>query len=141
MSALNALEHPVQIEILIIRVRFPSGTPNGVALARMTRIKRPSVEVLFASFPERPASHRNQRRGRKKAPLARGLGAIAGKDVNKRTSRRHPVHLLESRQLRIATAKRSPAACPMAGRVFVSRRMSTFRSVDQRPPTLGGFTH
>lgn len=52
ISAISALEHPVQTEILITRVRFPSGTPNGVALARMARIKRPGVKVLFTSFPE-----------------------------------------------------------------------------------------
>jgi DNA-binding NtrC family response regulator len=35
MSGIDALEHPKRIELLITRVRFPAGTPNGAALARM----------------------------------------------------------------------------------------------------------
>ena len=52
MSAIDALEHPKRIELLITRVRYPSGTPNGVALACMARLKRPGIKVLFTSFPE-----------------------------------------------------------------------------------------
>ena len=52
MSAIDALEHPKRIELLITRVRFPPGTPNGVALACMARLKRPGIKVLFTSFPE-----------------------------------------------------------------------------------------
>ena len=52
MSGIEALEHPRHIKLLITRVRFPSGTPNGAALARMARLKRPGIKVLFASFPE-----------------------------------------------------------------------------------------
>jgi DNA-binding response OmpR family regulator len=52
MSGIDALEHPKHVELLITRVRFPSGTPNGAALARMARLKRPGIKVLFASFPE-----------------------------------------------------------------------------------------
>ena len=52
MSGIEALEHPRRIELLITRVRFPLGTPNGAALARIARLKRPGIKVLFASFPE-----------------------------------------------------------------------------------------
>ena len=52
MSGIDALEHAEHIELLITRVRFPSGTPNGAALARMARLKRPGIKVLFAAFPE-----------------------------------------------------------------------------------------
>ena len=52
MSGIDALEHPKRIELLITRVRFPAGTPNGAALARMARLKRPGIKVLFVSFPE-----------------------------------------------------------------------------------------
>jgi hypothetical protein len=51
MSGIDALEHAEHIELLIARVRFPSGTPNGAALARMARLKRPGIKVLFAAFP------------------------------------------------------------------------------------------
>ena len=52
MSAIDALERPKRIELLITRVRFPSGMPDGVALACMARLKRPGIKVLFTSFPE-----------------------------------------------------------------------------------------
>ena len=52
MSGIDALEHAEHIELLITRVRFPSGTPNGAALARMARLKRPDIKVLFAAFRE-----------------------------------------------------------------------------------------
>jgi hypothetical protein len=52
MSGIDALEHAKHIELPITRVRFPSGTPNGAALARIARLKRPGIKVLFASFPE-----------------------------------------------------------------------------------------
>ncbi|MGC1412628.1 MAG: hypothetical protein WA864_27230 [Acetobacteraceae bacterium] len=49
MSALAALEVSKRVEVLITRVLFPQGTPNGVALGRMTRLKRPEVKVLFVA--------------------------------------------------------------------------------------------
>jgi DNA-binding response OmpR family regulator len=52
MAALAALETAERIELLITRVGFPEGTPNGVALARMTRVKKPDVRVLFAARGE-----------------------------------------------------------------------------------------
>jgi len=41
MEALTALEND-RFEILITRVRFPPGRPNGVALAQMALLKRPA---------------------------------------------------------------------------------------------------
>ena len=52
LAALNALEAAHLVEFLITRVLFPEGTPNGVALGRMTRVKRPGVKVLFIALPE-----------------------------------------------------------------------------------------
>ena len=52
MAAIYALEHPQRVKLLITRVRFPSGMPNGVALACMARLKQPGIKVLFTSFPE-----------------------------------------------------------------------------------------
>ena len=34
---------------MITRVLFPEGQPNGIALVRMTRLKRPEVKVLFVA--------------------------------------------------------------------------------------------
>jgi DNA-binding NtrC family response regulator len=52
MSAIVALEHAQQIEVLVTRVIFPEGQPNGVSLALMTKMKKPGVKVLFAALPE-----------------------------------------------------------------------------------------
>jgi DNA-binding NtrC family response regulator len=52
MSATEALQAAQRIEVLITRVRFPEGQPHGVALARMARMKRPGVKVLFVALPE-----------------------------------------------------------------------------------------
>ena len=52
MTATDALLNSSHIELLITRVRFPDNTPNGVALGRMARIKRPGIKVLFTSFPD-----------------------------------------------------------------------------------------
>jgi DNA-binding NtrC family response regulator len=51
MEALDALD-TAHFEILITRVRFPVGQPNGVALARMARMKQPSIKVAFTIAAE-----------------------------------------------------------------------------------------
>jgi DNA-binding NtrC family response regulator len=50
-EALTALENQ-RFDILITRVRFPPGRPNGVALALMAGLKRPGIKVLFTVAPE-----------------------------------------------------------------------------------------
>jgi hypothetical protein len=40
------------LEPALEAIRFPEGTPNGAALARMARVKRQGIKVLFAAFPE-----------------------------------------------------------------------------------------
>jgi DNA-binding NtrC family response regulator len=52
MAALDALENAQRVEVLITRVRFPLGKPNGIALALMARHKRPGIKVLFTARPE-----------------------------------------------------------------------------------------
>jgi hypothetical protein len=53
---IDALEHAQQIEVLVTRINFPDGQPNGVSLAPMTRVKKPGVKILFAALPE-PQEH------------------------------------------------------------------------------------
>jgi DNA-binding NtrC family response regulator len=48
MSALSALEAAQIADVLITRLTFPPGNPNGVSLARMARLRRPGIKVLFA---------------------------------------------------------------------------------------------
>jgi hypothetical protein len=50
-GALRALETE-HFEILITRVRFAIGQPNGAALARMARMKRPGTKVVFTATTE-----------------------------------------------------------------------------------------
>jgi DNA-binding NtrC family response regulator len=52
MAALDALDTARTIEVLVTRVLFAPGQPNGIALARMARIKRPGIRVLFVALPE-----------------------------------------------------------------------------------------
>src|SRR5215472_9476924 len=49
MEALAALEESETVELLITRVRFPEGTPHGIALARMGQSKRPGLKVIFTA--------------------------------------------------------------------------------------------
>jgi hypothetical protein len=43
MEAIGAFEAAERIELLITRVVFPEGTPNGVSLARMAKVKKPGI--------------------------------------------------------------------------------------------------
>ena len=52
MSALDALEAAPIVEVLITRVWFPQGQPNGVALGLMARMKRAGIKVLFVARPD-----------------------------------------------------------------------------------------
>jgi len=52
MQALRALEASRHAEVLITSVNFESGKPNGLALARMTRLRRPELKVIFSNGPD-----------------------------------------------------------------------------------------
>lgn len=52
MAALTAPEAAQQVEVLVTRVRYAPGKPNGIALALMARRKRPGIRMLFAVLPE-----------------------------------------------------------------------------------------
>jgi hypothetical protein len=47
MRALDALEAAVKLEVLVTGTEFGPGRVNGIALARMARLKKPDVKVLF----------------------------------------------------------------------------------------------
>jgi DNA-binding NtrC family response regulator len=52
MKALDGLETAQLIELLITRVQFAPGKPNGISLALMARTKRPGMKVLLVALPE-----------------------------------------------------------------------------------------
>ncbi len=49
MVALNAIEAARRVEVLVTRVIFPEGKPNGVSLALVGQTKRPGLKVLFVA--------------------------------------------------------------------------------------------
>jgi CheY-like chemotaxis protein len=51
----NALDKAHRVELLITRVAFPPGKPNGVSLARMARYKRVLGHSSEANHPARAA--------------------------------------------------------------------------------------
>ena len=69
MAGWDALDAAYRVEVLITRVTFAPGKPNGISLARMARSKRPGIRVLFTALPEF-AEHAN------------GLGAFMPMPVN-----------------------------------------------------------
>jgi DNA-binding NtrC family response regulator len=52
IAALDAIESGSRVRVLVTRVEFGPGKPNGVALARMVRIKRPGTRVVFVARAE-----------------------------------------------------------------------------------------
>jgi DNA-binding NtrC family response regulator len=47
MVALKALESASRIELLVTSPEHAQGKPSGLALARMARMKRPGIKVVF----------------------------------------------------------------------------------------------
>src|SRR6185437_16580164 len=47
MMALELLEKAERLEVLVTSLDFAPGKPNGIALGRMARLKRPGIRVLF----------------------------------------------------------------------------------------------
>ena len=52
MAAIDALQADEPAQLLITRIAFPQGQPNGVSLARMARVKWPGIRILFVGRPE-----------------------------------------------------------------------------------------
>jgi DNA-binding response OmpR family regulator len=47
MTALELLERAERLELLVTCLDFAPGKPNGIALGRMARLKKPGIHVLF----------------------------------------------------------------------------------------------
>jgi DNA-binding NtrC family response regulator len=52
MTALNAIESGSHARVLVTQVDFGAGTLNGDALARMLRLKRPKIKVIYVDHSE-----------------------------------------------------------------------------------------
>jgi DNA-binding NtrC family response regulator len=50
LAAMVALEAPL-LDVLITRLWFMPGRSNGIALALMAKVRRPSAKVIFTSPP------------------------------------------------------------------------------------------
>ena len=51
MAALDQLEGAERIEFLITSLDHGDGKPNGIALARMARLRKPGIKVIFVAEP------------------------------------------------------------------------------------------
>jgi len=59
MTALDAIEADSRVRVLVTGVDFGQGTLNGVALARMVKVKRPGLQAVFvASLEDHPHTER-----------------------------------------------------------------------------------
>jgi DNA-binding NtrC family response regulator len=47
ITAVSALEAAERADVLMTRLTFPPGNPNGVSLARIARLRRPGIKVFF----------------------------------------------------------------------------------------------
>ena len=69
LVALDAIEASSLVRVLVTRVMFGPGKLNGVALARMVRVKWPGTKVMFVALEEY-------------APHTEGLGVFLPMPVN-----------------------------------------------------------
>lgn len=46
-NALTILEDRQRVDLFLTDIRLPTGTPHGFALARMARVRRPELRVLY----------------------------------------------------------------------------------------------
>lgn len=72
---LQRIESDPMVRSAVIDIRLPAGSPNGVALARMTRNKRPGVKVVVVSSD--PALLNDVPEGVQAYPKSRSLTDIA----------------------------------------------------------------
>ncbi len=56
LSALSAIEVDSRVRVLITRLDFGPGKLNGLALARMLRLRKSEVAVIFVGRPEKASS-------------------------------------------------------------------------------------
>lgn len=52
LAAMVALDTPDKIRVLITSIHFPEGRSNGLAMARMTRLKGRNVHAILIDAPE-----------------------------------------------------------------------------------------
>ena len=52
MTALDEIEAGQHSDVLVTRVTFPAGEPNGASLALVLRTKYPGLKVVFAARAE-----------------------------------------------------------------------------------------
>jgi CheY-like chemotaxis protein len=48
-EAIHHVERGAKIDVALVDVNMPAGTPSGVSFARMALLRRPSLKVIFTS--------------------------------------------------------------------------------------------
>ena len=69
MTVLDAIETDSRARVLVTRMAFRPGKPNGAALARMVKLKRPGIKVVFIARAENE-------------PYTEGLGVLLPRPLN-----------------------------------------------------------
>jgi CheY-like chemotaxis protein len=49
MAAVNVIDSDTAIDLLVADLVMPTGQPSGLALGRMTKMKRPRMKLMFIS--------------------------------------------------------------------------------------------
>jgi len=53
-EAIDLVEHGTKIDIALIDVRMPAGTPHGICFARMAQLRHPAMKIIFMSASADP---------------------------------------------------------------------------------------
>lgn len=53
-EAIKIIEHGEHIDIALVDVKMPPGTPHGISFARMAQQRRPRLKVIFMSGSVNP---------------------------------------------------------------------------------------
>lgn len=48
-EAIDPVENGSKIDLALVDVKMPLGTPNGISFARLAQARRPSLKVIFMS--------------------------------------------------------------------------------------------
>jgi len=56
-EAIAIVEHDDRIDIALVDVKMPEGTPHGITFARMAQLRRPRMKIIFMSGNIEPTEY------------------------------------------------------------------------------------
>ncbi len=57
-EAISIIERDDQIDIALVDVKMPVGTPHGISFARMAQLRRPRMKIIFMSGNLEPEEYK-----------------------------------------------------------------------------------